>query len=428
MATLNGRLVAVGEKLDSWLGYRVTANFLVDLPAPETPIPVAEGGTVESDRDAEASRAASARFATGKTAPKSPAAKPANAAKVAVSSQRAIAVAADGSFAVDLSDISGSGFSLSAFSPAGYLLARMPLDVSKLAKRVDIKVTIAKVGELRRDQDSFQGRRPVLKGRVTDLTDPKSVAGRQVVIFGIPKGAAANATLPLVTATTGKGGYFSASYPLIAPAPDGIGTPIALDRAYAIVSEATGLLGESEISIGLQETGSVKDALPINLTLIIRGQPQIGETAACDCDSPVPRSPDAQDFANSPETYSMDLGTGGCVKLTAPNRALEEFSFYTAIRTTDPDFVMRGRATVDVSGAAFNPHLTLISTLSPSLMKSLSIKRQRAELGAENAMNWDDPDVDNPGFFEATSVAHGHLLQFKQVWRADGYSLAACRT
>ena len=62
----------------------------------------------------------------------------------------------------------------------------------------------------------------------------------------------------------------------------------------------------------------------------------------------------------------------------------------------------------------------MISTVPASI---IGRRRGRAPLSATNAINWDDKNVDSPAFFEATSVAHGHLLQFKQVWRADGYSL-----
>jgi hypothetical protein len=34
-------------------------------------------------------------------------------------------------------------------------------------------------------------------------------------------------------------------------------------------------------------------------------------------------------------------------------------------------------------------------------------------------VDWDD----TPTFYQATEIAHGHILQFRQVWKADGYSL-----
>ena len=43
----------------------------------------------------------------------------------------------------------------------------------------------------------------------------------------------------------------------------------------------------------------------------------------------------------------------------------------------------------------------------------------RTLLDANNPVDWDS----TPTFYEAATVAHGHLLHFKQVWYADGYSL-----
>src|SRR5262249_41623014 len=76
---------------------------------------------------------------------------------------------------------------------------------------------------------------------------------------------------------------------------------------------------------------------------------------------------------------------------------VEEFSFYTVVRTSDPDIIRRTAAQTAAHGSS-----------------------GRAALTADNPIVWDGPDTT---FYEATSVAYGHLLHFKQIWRADGYSL-----
>ena len=62
-------------------------------------------------------------------------------------------------------------------------------------------------------------------------------------------------------------------------------------------------------------------------------------------------------------------------------------------------------------------------TTSRDVRDALSIFRKpvagRAPLSAANPVDWDD----EPQFYQATTIAHGHLLHFKQVWRANGYSL-----
>lgn len=43
----------------------------------------------------------------------------------------------------------------------------------------------------------------------------------------------------------------------------------------------------------------------------------------------------------------------------------------------------------------------------------------RKSLSVETSVDWDE----TPTVYENTTIAHGHILQFKQVWKADGYSL-----
>lgn len=43
----------------------------------------------------------------------------------------------------------------------------------------------------------------------------------------------------------------------------------------------------------------------------------------------------------------------------------------------------------------------------------------RKELTVENSVDWDE----TPTIYENTTIAHGHILHFKQKWKADGYSL-----
>ncbi len=54
-------------------------------------------------------------------------------------------------------------------------------------------------------------------------------------------------------------------------------------------------------------------------------------------------------------------------------------------------------------------------TNKPETIKPLG----RVELGLANTVDWDD----EPTIYQAVSIAHGHLLQFKSEWLADGYSL-----
>src|SRR5262245_65962122 len=71
------------------------------------------------------------------------------------------------------------------------------------------------------------------------------------------------------------------------------------------------------------------------------------------------------------------------------------------------------------------PDLSLVLPNKGDMIKRLrdelaTIKEpKRVDLQASNPVDWDS----TPTFFEAATIAHGHLLHFKQVWYADGYSL-----
>ncbi len=43
----------------------------------------------------------------------------------------------------------------------------------------------------------------------------------------------------------------------------------------------------------------------------------------------------------------------------------------------------------------------------------------RSELSVLNPLDWDE----DPTFYQAATIAHGHILHFKQIWKANGFSL-----
>ncbi len=54
-----------------------------------------------------------------------------------------------------------------------------------------------------------------------------------------------------------------------------------------------------------------------------------------------------------------------------------------------------------------------------SIDKSLVVAPDRTRLSCRNPVDWDD----DPTIYQACTVAHGHILHFKQEWIADGYSM-----
>ncbi|MCC5351226.1 hypothetical protein LMQ05_13365, partial [Staphylococcus aureus] len=56
---------------------------------------------------------------------------------------------------------------------------------------------------------------------------------------------------------------------------------------------------------------------------------------------------------------------------------------------------------------------------SNSAAIDISNYQTRAILGANNQADWDE----TPTIYQTISVAHGHLLHYKQQFKAAGYSL-----
>jgi Papain-like cysteine protease AvrRpt2 len=197
----------------------------------------------------------------------------------------------------------------------------------------------------------------------------------------------------------------------------------------------------------------------------------------CSChDGQTPRLPDAEDLIKNPSTYSQDIGIN-CVNFTTPNRTLEEFTYTMVVRTTDPEIKSTTISDVErrqIQFAHFQKALSLdmekslsISAVtkevsvgssvsgvlaamgsppqsSPIHVPSLNFSASaisssaarevaksyrltelatmipgRTELNASTAIDWDS----TPTFYQAATIAHGHVLHYKQVWKADGYSM-----
>lgn len=144
--------------------------------------------------------------------------------------------------------------------------------------------------------------------------------------------------------------------------------------------------------------------------------------ADCGChstDSKTPRLPDQKDLIGS-DKFSQDLGGGSCITLNTPNRTLHEQTYFAVVRTSDPDvanYVLEKGTTYQSDG---------FQKATFSLGNGKKIERK--EVSYENALRWQDApdatDKDNHlSIYQAVSVAHGHLLHYKSVLKADGYSL-----
>ena len=213
-----------------------------------------------------------------------------------------------------------NSLSFSVFSPSGVLIGQADFEIEALAKEIGIRVKadrLASVGpESSRPIEPTERR---VRGRVVDRSGKGMLSGIQVILVGILDDANQSEMPQLVTRADATGAFggmvpirtFASAYALV----DGLGLhiPVVLENGY-IPSEMILLVD-----------------LPAEATR---------DGGDCGCGGKdTPRTPTQGDIDNSPGTYSTDLGTGGCVNFNIPNRAIEEFSFYTVVRTTEPGIV-----------------------------------------------------------------------------------------
>lgn len=263
-----------------------------------------------------------------------------------------------------------------------------------------------------------QGEMIRLRGKVIDLQGIHEVSHRQVIIWGQRTGQ--NTLQPVSLAETDGYGNFFCEYP--------IGH---FDAGKATISgtSSSDLVNPLPIELVADTNNSAFKIFPTFVFLVVTEVKEMPED--CDCHgSNVPRCPDASDLHDNANTYSQDIG-GSCVNMTMPNRSLEEFSFFMVVRTTEPQIkgmtlnsyeISRRMANeneppVIVEGVAQN--LFLRAENIPPDMDMNAGYTDRTFLNADNGADWDY----TPTIYQAVTISHGHILQYKQIWKADGYSL-----
>jgi hypothetical protein len=228
-----------------------------------------------------------------------------------------------------------------------------------------------------------------LRGQVVHASGEATPAGLTIVVQA--KESDDDPIWQLVSAgSTEAGGYFSMPY----PSGD-------FARAQALVSVAPDDVVDLRMVEGSRPDETIADDFVyLLLTRSIEGGGEGGSRPA--------RLPGQADLIRSGQ-YTQDLG-GGCMNITTPNRTLREYRYHGVVRTSDPDvanYTLRKErdGTFALSGGA--------STL------------ERRAVDLNNPIRWmDAPEAgDHLSFYQAVSVATGHILYYRSVLKADGYSL-----
>lgn len=280
-------------------------------------------------------------------------------------------------------------------------------------QQVPIELPLVKVPELdATDPQGPRGTNRPLKGQVVEITGKCSLKDRTVILQA--KAKQEDLVWRVIgVATTDVTGSFTMPYP---------------SGTYEAAQAITSLAPDSAVSLGIIPPEAQQSPLQTISTdfiyLLIEGA-ECEQDAAdpnCDCHaagSKTPRLPDQKDLVGS-DKFSQDLGGGTCLNLTTPNRTLSEQTYYAIVRTSDPDianYVLEKNTESQADG---------FQKVTFTLGNGQQVDRQ--EVSYDSLIHWQDApdtiDKDNHlSIYQAVNVAHGHLLHYKSVLKADGYSL-----
>lgn len=270
-----------------------------------------------------------------------------------------------------------------------------------------------------------------IKGRLISGAPNVNPEKRQIVIETALKDGPADADFfPVCHAETETGGYFFTSQPIF-HAPTDFKNLTAARARVALTPPVV-------IDIRLHPVSDGKGRLPDRLILYFNpAAPREGETP-----------------------HRAEGSSGECTELNFHDKkVLDEFSYYTVVRTTEPlietyeiddvdeidlddlldnlDEGVRGtlsglKVNRDVLVNFISRHRTISRSNVPQLIDNIqadvvrrkvlalpTARKGRVSLDSRNEIDWDE----KPTVYQAVSVAHGHLLHFKQEWFHDGYSI-----
>lgn len=336
-----------------------------------------------------------------------------------VSAEEQAQVADDGSFILLLPEKGKleSALAIKVLAPDGEILRHEEISHAALQGGLRLEVEPKKRRKIKQ-RDGRERREPgKLRGQVLDLAGKRKAVNTRVDLYA--RGPNDKDFQPVFSARTDSQGYFFGDYP-----------HGKFEEAYGVVAVA----GQEKVPVRLKENGVFPHKVILGITM-----PEAkAADEDCSCKALVPRNPDSEDLVSASETYSVDIGSNGCVNFTAPNRTLEEFSFYTVVRSTDPEIKgfyqpepgrlpdklrekLAGLGKGEEAQKRREKLLRQYREDQKALFKTQQEKHPgRGLLNARNPVDWEN---EVPGFYQATTIAHGHLLHFKQTWKADGYSL-----
>jgi hypothetical protein len=234
-----------------------------------------------------------------------------------------------------------------------------------------------------------------LRGRVIELAKDCPVKDVTVVIQA--KESDDGIWIVIGAATTDSSGNFSLPFP---------------SGAYVAAQALTSLTPDNPADVVVHPDAGL-DSISDDFIYLLVTDPLCphGDGDDCDCHKggSTGRLPDQADLIGSGD-YSQDLG-GSCVNLSVPNRTLAEYSYCGIVRTSDPD-VANYTLVKDIELGTFE-------------LQGGAVTQLRNAISLANPIRWQDaPGAHHDlSLYQAVTVATGHVLHYKTVFKADGYSL-----
>jgi hypothetical protein len=383
--------------------------------------------------------------------------------------------------AIPTAEALASDITVTIAAPHGTVLQTRSVAPEEADRPVEVEVEPADYSAPQRTDDPAFGRPARVRGRVIDAGGRTSIGVKQVVLWGTTAGGE---PLPLLAVETDQAGYFSGAYP-IGEFTQASGT-VALGNGHT-VKEPLRLNDDGSypevvllvVDLPHKESADSDDCgcpstAPVRRNPDAQDLTTAPESFSTDLggrcvDFTVPdRTLEEFAFSYVVRTTEPDIrGVGLDEDPTVPLETLLVSFPQPLLKKLDPRLMVRPDAptnAVDGGAASGRGDGVLGEELPPQLERAirgrmvsaklakslladpnaqpdlqiaeavrLSAHRQlitqlnrvtatppqRAPLTQQRPVDWDD----DPTVYQAVSVAHGHLLRFKQEWVADGYSL-----
>ena len=435
MLTVHGRVISEGD--GSFAGYAVLAAYRVSVPLAD-----ANGGDT-----------------------------------IAVPNQISVPVAADGAFSVLLPDEALPPVGLAVVSPAGGRLATVELSEDELHKPVEILADPFTPFDIEPSASPTLGQVVRLTARVIDEGGRDVPADLPVVLWGVGgPDAPSPDPRPLVITGTAAGGSFAADWPadvvdeaygsvagqdVPIPLHEGrLPTRILLVADLAQLGDAAGAdcacssdapppvaPGAADLAADPAAYAQDLGGGCVNLTTPNRVLEEFIYTMVVRTTDPQMRGvtlpPDRPLPSDVHRLLVEVLATTGLPRIAGGAGNGDESGGDLLLREGDAGprtsaATARALKTVSVDAAnellrsggpldATSLHRAVLRDETGKVLSLIDALRrrapQRSPLDGADPVDWDD----TPTLYEATTVAHGHLLQIRQVWRAAGYSLGDLR-